>query len=868
MNSNEQISILQYNLNRRHFTTQSLLNHPNSKKLAILAVQEQYCSSQTKQSLPHQSWTIIETPNQEPGKKPRAAIYVNKRLLPEKSFQVLHYPSSDVAMIQLKKDDNGPPMLLINVYYTKGTSLINDLAMFLRTHLRHHQYGEIAIVGDFNLHHPLWNPPGYEAHDKEVEDLVDLMSENGLDLMLPEGTITFPRSGTSLDLVWGNAQLEDKVVRCKVALNHDHGSDHYAVLTTLDMKPERWEQKPMYNFEKTNWELLKSELTKRLPPITDIAIGEITPGMMDQLAENVMAALMKAIERSTPRRRICPFSKRWWNDELTKAQRETNKARNRFKRTRDRQQEDIWKRKEKEYRGKIKKAKRTTWRKFVKEADEKTIWKLKKYMDSDTPTSSYIATLNETVTSNDEKAEIFKSMFFPPPPPADLSDIEGADYPEAVPIPPCITLPQVETAIEKLAPKKAQGPDEIPNLVLKKCYNELKEHLLLLAQESFEAGHFPTIFKESTTLVLRKPKKPNYTKPNAYRPITLECTIGKVFESIMAETISYLTETYELLPACHFGGRPCRLTEDAMMLLMENIYDTWGEQKVLSAVFMDVAGAFYNVVHQRLIHDLRKRRIPEKVTKWLASLLSDRSTRICFNGTESESFPTPAGVPQGSPLSPILYIYYNADLVDIPPNPDHLALGFIDDIGYGVRGTTSEGNKVALEGLLGKAEEWRRKHGAQFEKTKYILIHFTRNRKAKTDASICTEGTTINPSKEAKYLGVILDQNLKFRSHTDQAVKKGTQFGLAIGSIARATWGAPFKYLRRLLTSVTAPRMDYAAIIWHRPEDKMSPTVQQQNKFTTVQRQIMKTMMGCFHTTSTDGLLNETSLLPPGPPPP
>src|SRR5579859_4500482 len=53
--------------------------------------------------------------------------------------------------------------------------------------------------------------------------------------------------------------------------------------------------------------------------------------------------------------------------------------------------------------------------KFVKESDEKTIWKLKKYMDSDTPTSSYIATLNETVTSNDQKAEIFKSTFFPPP---------------------------------------------------------------------------------------------------------------------------------------------------------------------------------------------------------------------------------------------------------------------------------------------------------------------------------------------------------------------------------------------------------------------------------------------------------------------
>jgi len=335
----------------------------------------------------------------------------------------------------------------------------------------------------------------------------------------------------------------------------------------------------------------------------------------------------------------------------------------------------------------------------VVEADEKTIWKLKKYMDS-TPMSSYIPMINETAASNDEKAEIFKLTFFPPPPLADLSDIEGTNCPETVPSPPRITVSQVETAIEKLTAKKAPGLDEIPNLILKKCYNEIKEHLLLLAQESYETGHFPTIFKESTTLILRKPKKPDYSKPNAYRPIALECTIGKVLESIMAETISYLTEKHELLPATHFGGRPCRSTEDVMMVLIENIYDTWGQKEVFSVVLMDVTGAFNNVHHQRLIHNLRKRRIPKKITRWLKSLLQDHSTRISFNGTQSANFPTPAGVPQGSPLSPSLYIYYNDDLLDIPRSmtTHHLALGFIDDIAYRARGLM-----VRLEVLLANA---------------------------------------------------------------------------------------------------------------------------------------------------------------------
>jgi hypothetical protein len=59
--------------------------------------------------------------------------------------------------------------------------------------------------------------------------------------------------------------------------------------------------------------------------------------------------------------------------------------------------------------------------------------------------------------------------------------------------------------------------------------------------------------------------------------------------------------------------------------------------------------------------------------------------------------------------------------------------------------------------------------------------------------------------------------------------------------------------------------MDYAAIIWHRQRALTArpPTIQQQSKFATVQRQIMKTNLGCFRTTSTDALQNETTLLPP-----
>jgi hypothetical protein len=389
--------------------------------------------------------------------------------------------------------------------------------------------------------------------------------------------------------------------------------------------------------------------------------------------------------------------------------------------------------------------KQDTWQKFVGEADEHSIWKVNKYL-STISTNTYIPTLEGQAASNTQKTDTLRKTFFPPPPTANLSDIANASYPDPVPTNPNITMTQVKRAIDKLSPNKAPGPDEIPNHVLKRCLSTLQPHILALAQQSMSIGHFPQPFKETITLVLRKPNKPNYTKPNAYRPIALESTIGKVLESIMADHISYLCETFNLLPKHHFGGRPGRTTEDALLILSESIYQAWKDGKVFSAILMDVAGAFNNVHHERLIHNMRKRKISAEITRWILSFLSNRTTRMRFNGITTDPIPTPTGIPQGSPLSPILYILYNSDLVEIPKGRKKLGLGFIDDILYGVQNKTAMENAIELERLLTRSEQWRQRHGAQFEKSKYVLIHFTRNTSIRAEATITISGTTIHPS--------------------------------------------------------------------------------------------------------------------------
>ena len=108
-------------------------------------------------------------------------------------------------------------------------------------------------------------------------------------------------------------------------------------------------------------------------------------------------------------------------------------------------------------------------------------------------------------------------------------------------------------------------------------------------------------------------------------------TLGKILESIVATRIAWAVEDYGILPKTHLGGRKGISMDHAIKLILDRVHRAWGRGKKVSMILLDVAGAYDNVSHERLLHNIKRLRLGH-FASWIASSLSGRSTRIKLPG--------------------------------------------------------------------------------------------------------------------------------------------------------------------------------------------------------------------------------------------
>ena len=820
------LRILQANLQKSKTAHQSILNDDNLHLYSLLLLQEPYCHSQVgtvyMAEANRRHWNLYCPSSISDSRYPyRSVIWANNHL---QTTQIV-LPSSDITAIQITTPSD---FVLVFSVYVPPTSFsqhpdqellhrIEVITTAIRTQRARHPHRdfEIVIAGDFNRHDVLWGGPSVGNTHGEGQPILDLMIEFDLQSLLPIGRLTWESPGrdaaTTIDLVLASPRLTDCKMQCDLSPTR-HGSDHRAIDTSFALDLLDIQDEPCYNFDKAPWEEIRAVVKTRLFPVN-------MHDDVDQFAYQFTRMVVGVLDERVPKRKPSPYAKRWWTQDLSRLRKEYTILKNRASRYRragwrNHILEAMAHDARNAFFNAVTDQKTNHWLQFLQDAD--SIWKAAAYLK--TGSSSPFAKVpalrkGDTMIETDEGiASELLSSFFPP-----LRSITTLAEPprpySQLPFSP-LTMEEIDNAIRRADPHKAPGNDTLPMRVWKELWPVVKHHLLRLFQLSIWQGRLPKQWKVARIVPFRKSVDRDNTLCSSYRPISLLPTISKILEAVVAERISFLVEEMNLLPKNHFGARKARSTEQALAILQENILRAWREKKVLSLVSFDIKGAYNGVCKEALLRRLRERQIPETLVVWIDNFCSQRYATLTVNSyTSPESLINQPGLPQGSPLSPILFLFFNANLVQrIPILKDRGSMAFVDDYTAWIIGDSEDGNAATIQsGIIPFVELWAASSGASFNPGKTAFIHFSRKTHMfLPQRPISMQGITTPPSDCVKILGVLMDRKLNFKLHCAAASIKGIEAALALKRMK----GLPSATARRLYIATVAPVTDYASPIW------------------------------------------------------
>ncbi|CAF2153890.1 unnamed protein product [Rotaria magnacalcarata] len=233
-------------------------------------------------------------------------------------------------------------------------------------------------------------------------------------------------------------------------------------------------------------------------------------------------------------------------------------------------------------------------------------------------------------------------------------------------------------------------------------------------------------------------------------------------------------ETNRLVPPEQSGFRPKCLLPTRVLSIYQEVKNSMAANIPTFALYVDYQKAYDRVWHAALLCKLERMGMPFNLLKMTCSWLKDRKVYVEYGEITSKIFNINIGLPQGSSLSPYLFIVFHADLTNYPgAHSCHL---FADDLCVLIKPPImksldsmieyleKEGTRVCNQFFL-YSKKW--KQPLNVSKTVVQLFHTQVKRPV---VSVTINGNKIELVKEFKYLGFTWTDKLSLKPTVDKTI--------------------------------------------------------------------------------------------------
>ena len=312
---------------------------------------------------------------------------------------------------------------------------------------------------------------------------------------------------------------------------------------------------------------------------------------------------------------------------------------------------------------------------------------------------------------------------------------------------------------------------------IKDCAEELAPVLKFIYDKVSLFAQMPSQWKLAKIVPLHKKDKKN--NPENYRPISLLCSLGKVYEKCLLNVMS--TTFGDSLPSSfQHGFRKNHSTTTAALTVQNFIAKALDNKKKVIVVSTDMSAAFDLLDKEVLLPRMRKLGIPQTLCRIYDDFLSNRRAFVQCGESKSDEIDIPVGCVQGSPSGPYLFTL----LVDGIAN--HMSgvniVAYADDMYFIYEADSWEDVSAIASQNTKKAMEWLKKSGMVLNSSKTEAAYFS-SRQLTSPPEIEIDGTPIKTKPYIKVLGLIFDHKMSWDAHVEKLLKEANSRTQAVRHI-------------------------------------------------------------------------------------